>query len=589
MKNQLITFKTIFTLIYKNRSKLFVGQLITLVAILISIPIPLMLPIMVDEVLLNKPDKIVHTIDNLFGSGEAFYYIFIVTITVVVLRFIHFLLLALITKIFTQISKNVTYDIRKKLLHHLQFVSMNEYETLGSGTISTNLVTDINTLDSFIITSASKFVSSVLTLIAISVVMIYIDTILGLLILVIQPLIIFISKKLSSNIKKLKKDENNAIETFQNNINETLDLFGQIKSSNKESYFIQQSINDAKNILDRSNEYSYKSVAYERFSYTLFLIAFEVLRASGLLLVAYSDLSIGLMFAMFGYIWFIMTPIQDILSMQYSYSSAKGALERINKILSLQKESNSNIILNKDNIDINIKNLSFSYTKDKQALKNISMKINAKQHIALIGSSGSGKTTLAQIIAGFYEKRSGELLYNNINVEKINKQSLRDNIFLILQMPILFNQTLKFNLTMGDESISNTQIYNALKIAQLDQVINNMPKKLDTVVGKHGIRLSGGQRQRISIARMILANPSVVIFDESTSALDVHTEHKLFCALKEFLKDKTVITIAHRLSTVQNAHMIYVLEDGKIVQEGTHKQLEFQDGHYNDFIKDQLI
>jgi ATP-binding cassette subfamily C protein len=494
-----------------------------------------------------------------------------------------------ITKIFTQISKNVTYDIRKKLLYHLQFVSMNEYETLGSGTISTNLVTDINTLDNFIITSASKFVSSALTLFAISIVMIYINTTLGLLILIIQPLIIFISKKLSKNIKELKKDENYAIEKFQNNLNETLDLFGQIKSSNKEKVFIKQSICDAKNILYRSNEYSYKSVAYERFSYTLFLIAFEVLRASGLLLVAYSDLSIGLMFAMFGYIWFIMTPIQDILSMQYSYSSAKGALERINKILLLQKESNSNIILNKDDINISMQNISFSYTKDKKALKNISINIKAKQHIALIGSSGSGKTTLAQIIAGFYEKDSGELLYNNIKVENINKQSLRDNIFLILQMPILFNQTLKFNLTMGDDSIDDLQIFNALKIAQLDQVIKSMPNKLETVVGKHGIRLSGGQRQRISIARMILANPSVVIFDESTSALDVHTEYKIFVALKDFLKDKTVITIAHRLSTVKNAHKIYVLEDGKIVQEGTHSQLEFEDGHYNNFIKDQLI
>jgi len=589
MKNKLISFKTIFTLVLKEKPILIFGQIITLIAILISIPIPLMLPIMVDEVLLSKPDKIVHTINNIFGTGDALYYIAIVTLTVITLRFIHFILLAVITKVFTKISKNVTFDIRKKLLTHLQNVSMNEYESLGSGSISANLVTDINTLDNFIITSTSKFVSSSLTLIAISIVMIYIDTTLGLLILIIQPIIMVLSKKISSKVTKLKKDENQAIEDFQNNIGETLDLFGQIKSSNKESYFFHKSINLANRIKTASNEYSFKSVAYERFSYTLFLIMFEVLRASGLLLVAYSDLSIGMMFAMFGYIWFIIAPLQDILSMQYSYASAKAALDRINKILYLKKESNGKEILNSNqDIDINIQNLCFSYNKNKQILKNISLNIKAKQHIALIGSSGSGKTTLAQIIAGFYEKDSGLLCYNNIKIENINKQSLRQNIFLVLQMPILFNQTLRFNLTMGDTNITDDKIFDALQIAQLKTTIQNMPDGLDTIVGHHGIRLSGGQRQRISIARMIIANPRVIIFDESTSALDVHTEYKLFKELEKFLKDKTVITIAHRLSTVKNANNIYVLENGEIVESGTHEELEFNDGHYNQFVKNQL-
>jgi len=156
-------------------------------------------------------------------------------------------------------------------------------------------------------------------------------------------------------------------------------------------------------------------------------------------------------------------------------------------------------------------------------------------------------------------------------------------------MPILFNATLRFNITMGDESISDEEIYKALEIAQLSSMVENMSDKLETIVGHHGIRLSGGQRQRLSIARMIIANPSVVIFDESTSALDVHTEAKLQINLESILKDKTVITIAHRLSTVKNADRIYVLEEGKIVQEGTHKELETEVGHYMEFVKNQLI
>ena len=589
--NEKISVKYILKLLLENKKTLILGQLITIIAILISVPIPLLLPLLVDEVLLNKPDFFVNNINDLLGSGSAFYYIAIVTIIVLLLRLLYFIFGVIITKIFTKISKYVTFKIREKLLNHLEHVNMNEYESLGSGSISANLVTDVNTLDNFIVSVASKFMASILTLIAVAIVIIKIDLILGLMILFIQPIIMIISKKIANKTGFLKKEENKAIESFQNNINETLDLFGQIKASNKENFFFDESIKKAKNIQKTSNEFNYKSVAYERFSFTIFLFAFEIFRAVGLILVAYSDLSIGLMFAMFGYIWFIMTPVQDILTIQYSYASANAAINRINKILDLKTENNGSKELDKslNRVDISIKNLSFSYNENKQTLKDISFDIKAGEKIAIIGSSGSGKTTIANLISGFYAKNSGDIFFNNISIDELNKQSLRENIFLVLQMPILFNNTLRFNITMGNENINDEEIFKALRIAQLEDIVKNMNEGLDTIVGKHGIRLSGGQRQRLSIARMIIANPAVVIFDESTSALDVHTETKLFNDLKEFLKEKTVITIAHRLSTVKNADMIYVLEEGSLVQSGKHEKLEEQEGHYLEFVKKQLI
>ena len=586
-----IDLKYIYSLILENKKLLLFGQAITIIAIIISVPIPLMLPILVDEVLLNKPAFFVNSIDNIFGNGSPFYYIFIVTLAVVFLRFIYYILSVVITKIFTTISKYATFKIREKLISHLKSVSMNEYESLGSGAIGANLITDVNTLDNFIMSSASKLVTSLLTLIAVAIVIIAIHPILGLLIIVIQPLIMFLSRSLAKKTGGLKKEENQAIEEFQNSIGENLDLFGQIKASNKEEYFSTLAIQKAKNIQITSNNYNYKSVAYERFSFTLFLVAFEILRAAGLIMVAYSDLSIGMMFAMFGYIWFIMTPVQDILSMQYSYATAMASLKRVNKILNLKQEPNGKKRFEDKKIGVNIslRNLCFSYSESRELLKDISLDIRAGEKIALIGASGSGKTTLAQIIAGFYNKNSGKLLYNGIKIEDLDKKSLRSELFLVLQMPILFNNTLRFNITMGDESVSDKRIYKALEISQLSQTVLDMENKLDTIVGKNGVRLSGGQRQRLSIARMIIANPSVVIFDESTSALDVHTELKLFSDLEEILKDKTVITIAHRLSTVKNVDKIYVLDDGKIVQSGSHKELEKENGHYLDFVKNQLV
>lgn len=590
MKNKQITLKTIYNLVLDKKPSLIYGQIITLLAILVSVPIPLMLPIMVDEVLLHKPSYFVHTIDALFGDGSAFYYIAVVALSVIVLRFIYYILGVITTKVFTKISKYVTFMIRKQTIKHLQNASMNEYETLGSGAITANLITDINTLDSFIMGSASKFVASALTLIAVGIVLISINPILGILILIIQPAIMLISKKMSTHVGELKKEENEAIADFQDGIGETLELYGQIKASNKEEYFFDKAVTQAQTIQNTSNEYNYKSVAYEKLSYTIFLSVFEVIRAAGLLLVAYSDLSIGMMFAMFGYIWFIMTPVQDMLSMQYSYSSALAALKRINKVLDLKSEVSGGETLHDNSLDISIKNLNFSYaSSEKQILHDISLDIKSGSKIALIGASGSGKTTLAQIISGFYEKSSGEILYNNMPTEKLDKHSLREFIFLVLQMPILFNNTLRFNITMGEEDISDEDVFIALEVAQLSEMVKNMKDGLDTIVGHHGIRLSGGQRQRLSIARMMLSYPSIIIFDESTSALDVHTEAKLFNTLTPLLKEKTVITIAHRLSTVKNAEMIYVLHEGRIVQRGTHKELEEEEGHYNEFVKQQLI
>ncbi|MDN5115262.1 ABC transporter ATP-binding protein [Aliarcobacter butzleri] len=586
-----IDLKYIWKLLLEKKKILILGQIITLITIVVSVPIPLMLPALVDEVLLNKPAFFVSNIDKLFRNGNAFYYIFVVTAGVVFLRFLYYVFSIITTKIFTNIAKYVTFKIREILLNHLKIVCVNEYESLGSGAISSNLITDVNTLDNFIMTGISKLVTSVLTLIGVAIVIILIHPILGLMIIIIQPMIMFLSKNIVKKVGILKKEENQAIEDFQNNIGESLDLFGQIKASNKEEYFFKTAISKAKDIQIRSNNYNYKSVAYERFSFTLFLIVFEILRATGLIMVAYSDLSIGMMLAMFGYIWFIMGPVQDILSVQYSYSTAMVALNRINKILKLAIEKNGikTFEKTKQDIDIKLENLNFSYNENKEILKNISLEIKAGEKVALIGASGSGKTTLAQIIASFYTKTNGEQKYNNIKIEDLDKKSLRDKIFLVLQMPILFNNTLRFNITMGDETISDEDIYKALDIAQLKQSVKDLKDGLDTLVGKFGIRLSGGQRQRLSIARMIIANPSVVIFDESTSALDVHTETKLFNDLERILKSKTVITIAHRLSTVKNAQKIYVLDDGKIVQSGTHNELEIEEGHYLEFVKNQLI
>ena len=584
-----ITFHLLYKLILKHKPKLLKANLIALVATLVSIPIPLLIPLLIDEVVLNQEGGLIATINFLFGDFAPLGYIFMTLVITIILRFGFFISSVFAHYVFTEIAQDITLTLRKKLLLHLKSVAMHEYETLGSGAVSSKLVSDMQTLEGFIGSALSRSIVSVLTLIGVAIILISIEWRLGLLILILHPAVVAVTRLISRRVAVFKKEENRAISKFQNSLIETLDLFGQIRASSKENEFINKSIEDAKELRDETARFGKKSFAAEKFSFTLFLSVFEVFRALGLVLVLSSDLSIGLMFALFGYLWFMMTPVQDLLSLQYAYSNAKAALERLNKLFELEQESISHANVNpftSKSSSIRVEDLSFSYSNTSSILKNINMNIKAGSKVALIGPSGSGKTTLAKVLSGFYPPKEGRLFYNEVSLSEIGLQRLRSKLFVVLQQPVLFNDTLRFNLTMGDE-FSNEKILEALRIAQLSLFVKDIPKGLDSLVGKNGVRLSGGQKQRLSIARMILSNPSIVIFDESTSALDVHTESDLFKALENFLKERTIITIAHRLSTVQNSDYIYVMKEGKIVEEGSPEHLLQQEGHYNLFVKAQ--
>ena len=320
-----------------------------------------------------------------------------------------------------------------------------------------------------------------------------------------------------------------------------------------------------------------------KLSYLVFLSGYEIFRSVSILAVAYSDLSVGLMLAIFSYLWVMVSPTQDIINFQYVLANAKAACKRINGIFAMEQEPQvvEEIIpfASKKAVDIEVKNLSFAYKRGDNILENINMGIDAAAKVAIVGASGSGKTTLAQILVGFYPVEEGEVCYAGISNRKISLRTIRENVYLILQHPKLFNDTMRFNLTLGNR-YSEAEIAKAIRIAQLEDVIARLEHGLDTIVGKDGVKLSGGQRQRVAIARMVLADPKVVIFDESTSALDVHTEARLFGALHDFLAPKTVITIAHRLSTIKNAEFIYVLEDGHVVDSGTPEMLLAKDESY---------
>ena len=583
MKPLNCTIKSIIKQLLTYKKEVIIGNMIAIVATLLVVLIPLFIPLLVDELLLGKDHGFISWISqNLFTSDTKGYVLFVLVI-ILVLRVLSTLLSILQTKVFVSISKNITYKMRASLLSHLKRVSLKEYEMMRVGAVTSKLVTDVETIDGFVSSTISKLIVAVLLLFFSAFVLLWIHWQLAIFILITNPIVVLFTVKLARNIGKLKKEENQAVELFQSSLTETLELFHQIRAANKEEYFFEQSRVKAEALQTHAINYGYKSDRAMKYSYLVFLGGYEIFRAVSILAVAYSDLSVGLMLAVFSYLWVMVNPIQDIINFQYVLSTARAACKRIESIYELEQEpeveEKVNPFKSQHVIDIEVKNLSFSYQENKNILTNINMQIREASKVAIVGASGSGKTTLSNILVGFYPHDEGEILYAGISNKNLKLSTIRENIHLILQHPKLFNDTMLFNLTLGN-TYSDEKVQKALEIAQLSDVIAGLDLGLDTLVGKDGIKLSGGQRQRVAIARMVLADPKVVIFDESTSALDVHTEVKLFDALDDFLSNKTVITIAHRLSTIQSAEFIYVLEDGEVVDSGSPKELLSKDESY---------
>jgi len=577
---------TVIGIVKEHRRELIAANIIAVFAVLASVPLPLMMPLLVDEVLLEQPGSLVYAMDSLFPAAwhGPILYVGAILLLTVALRFISVMLSVWQTRQFSLISKDVVFRIRRDLLLRLQRISMSEYEAIGSGEVTSHFVTDLNAVDDFIGMTIAKFIIAVLSLVGAAAILLWMHWQLALLILFLNPLVVYFTVVLGKRVKNLKKRENQAFEMFQGALTETLDGIQQIRAANREQHYLQRVVDTALQIKKDSAAFSWKSDAASRLSFFVFLMGFDLFRAVSMLMVVFSDLSIGQMMAVFAYLWFMMGPVQEALNIQYAYYGARAALERINRLLSLSQEPQyphqDNPFRDQRGVAVQLDNLRFSYGNGEPVLNGVSLRIKAGERVALVGASGGGKSTLVQVLLGLYPPDEGEIRFNGVLVENIGLDVVRDHVATVLQHPVLFNDTVRNNLTLGRE-YPESLLWQALERAQLADIVQDMPQRLESVLGRQGVRLSGGQRQRLAIARLLLGDPQVVIFDEATSALDTETEARLHAALTEFLEDRTVVIVAHRLSAVKQANRVYVFEDGRIAEEGTHHELIQGDGLYS--------
>ena len=579
------TWSSILGIVREHKKDLIGAHIVAILAAVASVPIPLLMPLLVDEVLLHQPGRLVAWLNSQFPTawqGPVLYIGAVLALTLA-LRLAALLLGVWQGRSFTLIAKDVVFRMREQMLLRLSRIAMSEYETLGSGAVASHFVKDLDAMDTFIGASVSKFLVALLSIIGTAIVLLWMHWQLALFILLLNPAVIYFTTVLGKRVKDLKKRENGAFELFQQALTETLDAIQQIRAINRERHYIAQVIDRARGIRTHAAAFSWKSDAAGRLSFMVFLFGFDVFRAISMLMVVYSNLSIGQMMAVFGYLWFMMGPVQEILGIQYAFYAAKAALGRINRLLELKDEPHyphrKDPFAGKHTVGVEVVDVRFSYG-DTPVLNGISLKIRPGEKVALVGASGGGKSTLVQVLLGLYPPDSGTVNFDGVPMTEIGMEVVRSHVATVLQHPALFNDTVRTNLTLGRE-LTDEQLWQALQVAQLADTVRELPNGLDTIVGRQGVRLSGGQRQRLAIARMVLSAPQVVILDEATSALDAETEARLHEALRGFLKNRTTLIIAHRLSAVKQADRAYVFDSGQIIEEGMHAELIKGDGLYS--------
>jgi ATP-binding cassette subfamily C protein len=554
------SFNTLYDQIKAQKNDFWRTSLYGIGATILLLPIPMLIPLLIDEVLLEHPGKMTEFISNVFGPSEVWFYITVILSSVLILRFMAFLFNNQKTFYAIKITQKISYLLRHRILHHLERVSLSEYESLKSGGIASKTVQDVEIVSGFSGQAVTTFLSATLMLVGIAVIMLWMNWILAVLVFLLNPFFLAFSKLLGRKTGELLRRQHEAYEVYHELLNETLELFIQVRASNQERSFFGILQGRAKEIESASLDYGYKASVAHSSSTLLTNTVVDIFRGLGIAAVAYSDLTIGMMIAFLFYLSTLVQPIQQLMGLVISYQSTKPALERINTLLSLSQEPHyphaCNPFENSQTTFVELKGIGFAYGNGKKILHDINLKAQVGQKIALIGPSGSGKTTIAQIMVGFYPSHSGEIRYGDVLMEQIGLPVVRENVVLMLQQALFFNDTIRMNLTLSKEK-SDDEISQALKAAQLDDFVRNLEDGLETRIGKNGI-------------------PKIVIFDEATSALDNTTEFHIYETLAPFLKDRTTIIIAHRTTTIKQADYVYLIEEGRVKAEGTYDMLQEQ-------------
>lgn len=481
------------------------------------------------------------------------------------------------------VAQNAIRDLRQDLCTKLLSLSHDFYIKNTSSKIMSRITNDINALQDALVKVPPTILRDSIIIIGMIGGLFYLHWKYAFVIVVVLPILGIPLAIFAKKLKKASKDSMVQISEIYTSLQEILSGFSVIKSFCKEKHENTRfSINnkDYYNVQQRITRVDARTTP-----------VMEFLSMTGVAIVLWfggKDVIDGV-WTLGDFTAFILAitqmyqPIKNFAQLNSTIQKASAGSERVFEIL----DENPSIVslANSKNLDtfsqdIVYKNVTFSYEKDKQILKDINIDIKKGQTVAFVGSSGSGKSTIANLILRFYDVDNGEILVDGINIKDLSLSSLRDKIGVVSQDVFLFNDTVKYNISYGKMDATDEEIENAAKAANAHKFISKMPNGYNTLIGERGMKLSGGEKQRIAIARAMLKNPPILILDEATSALDTESEKLVQEAIDTLMKNRTVVLIAHRLSTVKNADKIVVIDKGCVAEVGKHQDLLDKNGIY---------
>ncbi|MGN7398663.1 ABC transporter ATP-binding protein [Cytobacillus praedii] len=476
------------------------------------------------------------------------------------------------------------YKLRNALYEKLQFLPFRYYDNAKTGDLMSRLTADVEGFRFFLSVGFSELIRFVL-LIGISfAVMFYYSMSLTVVTLITLPFLAVVTFKFDKAVHPAFRNIRKSFGRLNTKVQENISGINTVKSLSREDFEINK-FNDTNG--DYKENYLQTSYIWAKyFPLMEFLgnISVVFLLSYGGYLVISGNLMPGELVAFYSLLWYIMWPIMNLGFVVNLFSQAKASGERLLEILDAENEIvNGPAPISKERLngDVEFRNVTLRYTEnDKEALDNISFTACQGKMIGLIGSTGSGKTSITQLMTRFYEPETGEILIDGIHINEYDLSSLRSNIGFVLQESFLFSSSIKANISYGKPDAAMEEIIDAAKRAQAHDFIMELPDGYETMLGERGMGLSGGQKQRIAIARAICADPSILILDDATSAVDMETEYQIQKALKEVMKGRTTFIIAHRISSIKHADEILVLENGRIVERGIHDRLLSQNGPY---------
>ncbi len=481
------------------------------------------------------------------------------------------------------VAQNAIKDLRQDLYTKLISLSHNFYVTHTSSKVMSRVTNDINALQSALLKVPPTIIRDGLIIIGMIGGLFYLHWKYAFFIVVVLPVLGIPLAQFARKLRKASKDSMVQISEIYTSLQEMLSGFTVIKS------FCREKHEEKRFAVNNKDYYNVQQRIVRVDARTTPVM--EVLSMAGVAVVLWfggKDVINGA-WTLGDFTAFILAvqqmyqPIKNFSQLNSTIQQAVSASERVfeildeeNKIFNLPDAKNIDVFSK----DIVYKNVSFEYEQNKSILKNINIDIKKGQTVAFVGSSGSGKSTIANLLLRFYDVNSGEILVDGTDIKNLTLESLRDKIGVVSQDVFLFNDTVKYNIAYGKLDAGDEEIENAAKAANAHKFISAMPDGYNTLIGERGMKLSGGEKQRIAIARAMLKNPPILVLDEATSALDSESEKLVQEAIETLMKNRTVILIAHRLSTVKNADQIIVIDKGTVVERGKHQELLDKNGVY---------